>query len=130
MQRGIIMLGIDKLNWNFEGKYDMEKINVKVLEEYRGHMDPERKYHLVDIETGREPIGNLKKEEIENYANIFHLTLVENLTTEAPEEKRDSLLGRLAEKKEEAAQKHEKQELKRQESEHSTDSHQCDQYMY
>jgi hypothetical protein len=108
----------------------MEKINVKVLEEYRGHMDPERKYHLVDIETGREPIGNLKKEEIENYANIFHLTLVENLPTEAPEEKRDSLLGRLAEKKEEAAQKHEKQELKRQESEHSTDSHQCDQYMY
>ena len=54
---------LDKLNWNFEGKYDMEKINVKVLEEYRGHMDPERKYHLVDIETGREPIGNLKKEE-------------------------------------------------------------------
>ena len=50
-----------QLNWNFEGKYDMEKINVKVLEEYRGHMDPERKYHLVDIETGREPIGNLKR---------------------------------------------------------------------
>lgn len=57
--------------------YGMKKINVKILEEYRGHMNPDRKYHLVDVETGRELVGNLKKEDIKNYVNSFHLTLVE-----------------------------------------------------
>ncbi|MEZ3463553.1 MAG: hypothetical protein K1W23_15655 [Lachnospiraceae bacterium] len=57
---------------------DMKRINVTVLEEYRGHIDPDRKYHLADIETGRELIGNLRKGDIENYVKSFHLTLVEN----------------------------------------------------
>lgn len=46
--------------------------------------------------------------------------------TEAPGEKRDSLLSRLVEKKEEAAQKSAEQEQVRQESEHSMDSYYCD----
>lgn len=56
----------------------MKEVKVRILEEYRGHVNPDRKYHLVDIATGREPIGNLKKEEIEHYINAFRLTLVEH----------------------------------------------------
>lgn len=55
----------------------MKELKVRILEEYRGHVNPDRKYHLVDIETGKEPVGNLKKEEISNCINYFHLTLVE-----------------------------------------------------
>ncbi len=55
----------------------MKELKVRILEEYRDHINPERKYHLVDVETGREIIGNLKEEEIENYINAFHLTLTE-----------------------------------------------------
>ena len=50
----------------------MKELKVRILEESRGHSNPERKYHLVDIKTGKEPISNLKKEEIENYINAFH----------------------------------------------------------
>ncbi len=49
-----------------------------------------------------------------------------NPKTETPSEKRDSLLSRLVEKKEEAAQKSAEQEQVRQESEHSMDSYYCD----
>ena len=55
----------------------MKELNARILEEYRGNVDPDRKYHLVDMETGRIAVGNLKKEEIEHYINLFHLTLVE-----------------------------------------------------
>lgn len=55
----------------------MKELKVRILKEYRGNVDPHRKYHLVDIETGKIAVGNLKKEEIEHYINLFHLTLVE-----------------------------------------------------
>lgn len=55
----------------------MKEIKVKVLEDYQGHMNPDRKYHLVDIENDKRLVGNLKKEEIEQCVNNFHLTLVE-----------------------------------------------------
>lgn len=56
----------------------MEELKVKILEEYRGNVNPERKYHLVDVSNGREAVGNLKKEEIKPIIDLFHLTLVED----------------------------------------------------
>lgn len=54
----------------------MKDIKVKILEEYRGHVNPKRKYHLVDIETRKEIIKNLKKEDIDHYIDAFNLTLI------------------------------------------------------
>ncbi len=54
----------------------MKEIKVRILEEYRDHVNPERKYHLEDVESGREIIGNLKKEDIEKYVTAFRLTLL------------------------------------------------------
>ena len=56
----------------------MEELKVRILEEYRGNINPERKYHLVDISNGREAVGNLKKEEIKPIIDLFHLTLIED----------------------------------------------------
>lgn len=54
-----------------------KELKVRIFKQCRGHVNPGRKYHLVDIETGKEVIGNLKKEDIEHYINAFSLTLVE-----------------------------------------------------
>ena len=54
----------------------MKEIKVRIIEEYRGHVNPKRKYHLVDIETGKEIIKNLKEEDIGHYIKAFHLTLI------------------------------------------------------
>ena len=55
----------------------MEEIKVEILEEYRGNINPDRKFHLVNIETGKEPVSNLTEQEIEHYVNLFHFTLIE-----------------------------------------------------
>lgn len=54
----------------------MEEIKVRVVEEYRGNVNPERRYCLVDAETGKVIAWNLKKKEIPSCIDAFHLTLV------------------------------------------------------
>lgn len=55
----------------------MEEIKVRVVEEYRGNVNPERKYCLVDVGTGKAVAWNLKRKEIVSCADAFHLTIVE-----------------------------------------------------
>lgn len=52
------------------------EIRVKLIKEYRGNINPNRMYHLYDIDNQKECISNLLFEEIESKLKIFKLTLV------------------------------------------------------
>lgn len=55
----------------------MKELRVKVVEIPNTNNDPERRFHLWDIEKGKICMGNLKKEEIPYAAEIFNITVVE-----------------------------------------------------
>lgn len=54
----------------------MKELKVRLVEEYRGNVNPERKYHLYDIKKQSECVQNLTKEEVEPIIKKFKLTLV------------------------------------------------------
>lgn len=57
----------------------MEKKKVKLIErENPRHVNPNRKYHLLDLETGVECVGNLLYSEIHNLCESANLEIVEN----------------------------------------------------
>lgn len=53
-----------------------EKLKVKLIEEDRGHVNPERKYHFFDIDSGKYPVSNMIKEEVEHFASLFNLEII------------------------------------------------------
>lgn len=55
----------------------MKELRVKIIEIPNTNTDPERRFHLWDIEKGKICLGNLKKEEIPYAVEIFNIAVVE-----------------------------------------------------